>query len=280
MSRRSFTMTTRLFVLLIASIAIVSAESAASDREDAEQLVAEALHREIYGLQADRDRLLAKATVVDPNYAPARWHQGFVRVGDGWSHVYDAQAVIGTSPELSSYRRLRAEIEDSADGHLELARWCGDRRMLDQQRAHLSRVLDFDPNNADVREQLGFRLVNGQWVEPAEIARQREQRASRQLALEQWREQMLDLRRDLSHAKLDTRNAAAARIRAITAANAIPAFEEILSPHSQVAAKLVLEAIAQMPEQVAVESLIRHAVFAPWPEVRDEASLLLKEPAA
>lgn len=276
MSWRSRSTVVQSFAVLIASLGLVNAQVAARDRESAEQLVAEALHREIYGLQSDRDRLLAKAMAVDPEYGPARWHQGFVRVGDEWSHVYEAPRIIGTSSKLAAYRKLREELGDMLEDHLQLADWCRERRMPDEQRAHLSRALDFDPNNADVREQLGFRLVEGQWVEATEVQRQTERQASRRDALEDWREKVLDLRNDLSQTSLGKRNGAAERIRAITSPDAIPALEEILSPHSQTAAMLVVEAIAQMPEQDAVESLIRHAVFSPWPEVRDEASLQLK----
>ncbi|MCB9875118.1 MAG: HEAT repeat domain-containing protein [Planctomycetaceae bacterium] len=277
MSRRTFLVSTLASILVLASMGIVYQQAAASDDVTAEQLVAEALHRGLYGLQSDRDRLLAEAVSVDPHYPPARWHQGFVRVGAGWSHVYDAPGIIGTSSTLASYRKQRAEREDTLEDHLQLAEWCGSRRMPDQQRAHLSRVLDFDPNHADAREQLGFRLANGQWVHTSELQRQAEQQASRQESLEDWRPQMLNLRKDLSHPNLETRIRAAARIRSITSPTAIPALEELISPHSQAASMIVLEAIARMPEQDAVNSLIRHAVFSPWPEVRDEASLLLKK---
>ncbi|HUG67606.1 MAG TPA: polymorphic toxin-type HINT domain-containing protein [Pirellulaceae bacterium] len=275
MSWRSFSVATRSVVFLIASIGVVRSEAAAADHDTAAQLVAEALHREVYGLQSDRNRLLAEAATLDPNYAPARWHRGFVRVGAGWSHVDDAPGIIGTSSALATYRKMREERADTLEDHLQLAEWCGERRMPDQQRAHLSRVLEFDPNHADAREQLGFRLSNGQWIHATELRRRTEQQASRQEALEDWRPKMLDLRRGLSQPHPDKRTRAEASIRAITAADAVPAFEEILSPHSQVAAKLVLESLAKMPEQDAVDSLVRHAVFSPWPEVRDEASLLL-----
>ena len=63
MSRRSISIATLPCFVLIASLAVVDAKVAARERESAEQLVAEALHREIYGLQSDRDRLLAEAVV-------------------------------------------------------------------------------------------------------------------------------------------------------------------------------------------------------------------------
>ncbi|MEO8495829.1 MAG: polymorphic toxin-type HINT domain-containing protein [Planctomycetota bacterium] len=276
MSRRSFSSATLPFFVLIASVAFVDAEVAARDRESAAQLVAEALHREIYGLQSDRDRLLTAAVTADPNYAPARWHQGFVRVGGEWSHVYDAPRLIGTSSKLEAYRKLREESGDTLEGHLRLADWCRNQRMPDQERAHLTRVLDFNADHADARDRLGFQLSNGQWIETVAAAREAELLARRQEALEDWRATMIGLRKALSESNPDKQKSAAARIRAITSAAAIPAFEEILSPHSQAAAQLVLEAVAQMPEDEAVESLVRHAVLSPWLEVRDGAALLLK----
>ncbi|MBC8352585.1 MAG: HEAT repeat domain-containing protein [Planctomycetes bacterium] len=275
MSWRSFLTAVVSVVLLNTSFGIVAAEIAASDRESAKQLVAEALHREIYGPRSDRDRLLAEAVVADPNYAPARWHQGFVRVGGGWSHVYDAPRIISTSSKLAAYRKLREDRRDTVEDHLQLADWCSERRMSDQERAHLSRVIDLDPNHADARERLGFQLADGQWIQAAQIQRQAEDRESWQTALEDWRSKVLDLRKDLGQSNPDKRERAAEHIRAITSTDAIPALEEILSPHSQVAAMLVLEAVSRMPEQEAVESLVRHAVFSSRPEVRDEASLLL-----
>lgn len=115
MSWRSFPVTALSFALLGALILLVGGKAEADNREAAQQLVAEALHREIYGLQSDRNRLLAEAIAVDPNYAPARWHQGFVRVGAQWSHVYDAPGIMGTSSTLASYRKLREDAR--AGGH-------------------------------------------------------------------------------------------------------------------------------------------------------------------
>ena len=277
MSRHPFSVTTLASLALLAVFGSAATELPAQDRAAAKQFVAEALHREIYGLQPDRDRLLAAAIVADPNYAPARWHQGFVRVGGGWSHVYDAPRIISTSSKLANYRRLREESDDTLEDHLQLADWCRDRRMPDQERAHLSRVVDLNPNHADARERLGFQLVNGQWIEATELQRQGEEQASWQQALEEWRTKVLDMRKDLANPSLAKRTQAERQIRETTTAEAIPAFEAILSPHSQRAAQLVLEAVARMPEQQAVESLVRHAVFSPWAEVRDEASILLRK---
>ncbi len=248
----------------------------AAEQPVASELVSEALHREVYGLQADRTRLLATAVSADPNYAPARWHQGFVRLGRQWSHFYDVPEILGTNPRLTAYKRLRDEQPDSVEGHLRLANWCRDHNLLPQQRAHLTRVLDFDPSHAEARGRLGFRLVSGAWVHEDDVAMAAQRQATTRTAMEKWQPEFVALRRKLGHANLDKRQSAIERLRAITAPDAIPALEEVLASHSERTAKLVVDVLSQMPDEAAILALVRLAILSPWPEVRDEATLQLR----
>ena len=59
------------------------------------------------------------------------------------------------------------------DGQIGLARWCSKHKLEDQARAHLTRVLEFDPDQAEARQHLGFRLVNGTWVDERDMAEAR-----------------------------------------------------------------------------------------------------------
>jgi hypothetical protein len=61
-------------------------------RQQAEQLVREALAHQSLGLNGQRDRLLAEAQSTDPDYPPAHWHQGRVKIGDAWSKVDNSSA--------------------------------------------------------------------------------------------------------------------------------------------------------------------------------------------
>ena len=67
----------------------------------------------------------------------------------------------------------RERVLAAAEGPV-LAEWCGKRGLEAQQRAHLTRVLELDPDHAAVREQLGFRQVDNIWLNPEEIEKSEE----------------------------------------------------------------------------------------------------------
>ena len=107
------------------------------------QLVEEALHREVYGLQSDRDHLLVSALQRNPDYAPARWHQGFVSYRGNWKRAADIPQLLSKNAAFVEYGQRRLEFADDLDGNLSMANWCRRYHLTAQERAHLSRVLDF-----------------------------------------------------------------------------------------------------------------------------------------
>ncbi|MFV1966885.1 MAG: polymorphic toxin-type HINT domain-containing protein [Pirellulaceae bacterium] len=243
----------------------------------ADELVQEALHREIYGLQRDRDRLLQEALQIKPDYAPAKWHQGYVRFRNEWVSADVVPQWAGRNLRRIAYERLREGQADTVAGNLAMANWCREKDLLDQERAHLSRVVDLEPNHRSARARLGFRPANGRWVEDAAIRATEERQQAERRAMAKWRPDLEEWRDDLLQRSEKKRMAAAAAVRDIQDPAAIPAMERVLSPHSLEAALLVVEALSQMPGQEAVESLMRHTVLSPRAEVRDEAAQQLKQ---
>ena len=59
-------------------------------------------------------------------------------------------------------------------GHLAAAEWCEEQNLPEQRRAHLSRVLDFEPDQPFAREELGFVRVAGDWKTQQQIAEEEE----------------------------------------------------------------------------------------------------------
>lgn len=79
--------------------------------------------------------------------------------------------IVPQDREKEYVARLSA-IEDTAEAHFELARWCiGDRVGLrDLAAAHYLRVLDLDPNHEAARAACGFRKdSDGRWVKKAKL---------------------------------------------------------------------------------------------------------------
>ncbi len=84
----------------------------------AERDVRAALAAELKGDNAGRDALLAQALLEDPNYSPARWQSGYVRIDGKWLSAADAEAKYKTDRNLADYRQRR----DQAAGAGLLAR--------------------------------------------------------------------------------------------------------------------------------------------------------------
>lgn len=126
------------------------------------ELVRAALQAEASGKGADRNQLLEQALAKQPDFAPARWHAGYVREGGRWLDADQAQRQAGADKRLAEYRQLRDEKTFDPQSDLILARWCRDRGLAAEARAHWLRVLDAQPQNAEAISALGVAWHRGQ----------------------------------------------------------------------------------------------------------------------
>jgi len=113
------------------------------------------------------------------------------------------------SPQ-AQYRERLSKLQETAAGHLELARWCEEKSLPTEARDHYIQVILLDPENASARAALGFIKVGQEWLTRSE-ARQLQQAqagaAARQGGLDQikqtdnnffwrrdqWRKKLRDL---------------------------------------------------------------------------------------
>ena len=240
--------------------------------QNAAELVQEALHREVYGLMDQRDELLDRAAELAPNYAPVKWHQGYVTFQGQWILAEDVAQWSSRDRKFGEYAAMRDLQPDTVVGHLRMANWCRNHELADQERAHLLRVLDLNPDQPQARARLGFRRIEGGWAADEEVEAANRQRRANQAALAKWSPRMEELRDRLDDRGERKRTAAASTIRSLRDVEAIPALEAILSGHSEQAAQLVVEAISQMPDQEATLALSTQAVTSRWPAVRAAAA--------
>ena len=91
--------------VLVASLAIgmllttaLTAATKAERRQQAEQLVKQALHNEVYGGLTERSQLLKSARQIDAQYAPAQWHQGCVQYQKQWVDAEQLPALLKEDP--------------------------------------------------------------------------------------------------------------------------------------------------------------------------------------
>ncbi len=74
------------------------------------------------------------------------------------------EKVQPVKPELAEYEKLRRKYPDTVEGQLQLAAWCREHGLETQRKTHLERVIQIDPDQAEARRLLEYRLVKGQWM--------------------------------------------------------------------------------------------------------------------
>ena len=269
----------RIIGVLLACCSFAAAAEGATKAErsqNASELVQQALQLEAYGMDDKRDELLDQALEQDEQCAEAMWHRGYVRFRNRWMTADEVIALNGQDSQQAAYEAARDEAPDTVQGQWELALWCNDRGLLEQEVAHLTRVLQIDPDHAQARERLGFRRFDGNWVSQEDIATSQLRGAALRDSLARWSAKLQKDVQLLADSNEKRRALAADRIRAIDDPAAIPALERMVSSAGPEAALLVVEAVRKMSGHEASLSLARHAVFSPYREVRDEAAAELK----
>ncbi|HVX09614.1 MAG TPA: polymorphic toxin-type HINT domain-containing protein [Pirellulales bacterium] len=230
------------------------------------------------GDAAPREKRLAKVIESAPDYAPARWAAGYVEKDGKWVK-FDAPTSASASPEdpkLAEYRKQREAAADTAPDQLKLANWCRQHGLKEQERAHLQRVLDLEPNRTDMRERLGMVQAGGVWLMPRE-ARQSAARGKQAVAdLKHWLPKVEKFRTVLAGPAGRSRDLTAEHVRSIHDPTAIVALETVLAPSSDEAGAAVAEALAGMKKPAAAIALARLATFSESSETMDAARAKLK----
>ena len=266
----------RYFGLMAAILAIPVAtfgETVAQRSRSAQQQVQEALQREIYGLESDRQELLAAATKKVPGFAPAMWQLGYLKdQRNRWVKADDYLLQGSAAAPLAEYLRTRGRYAVTVQGQVDLAKWCEEKKLPDQARAHFSRVLELEPNHAAARAALGYERIGGLWVSREERVADAQLALDEQKSLAKFGGTLREIAAGLSKGSRARREAAAKKLLAIRDPEAIPAMEAIVSPVSNDAARLVVDALAAMSDPAASLSLARHSVYYPSHLIRDAAA--------
>jgi hypothetical protein len=206
-----------------------------------------------------------------------RWLSGYVRIAEGWQQVDDAGQSLDSDSRRATYRELRAKLPDTLDAHLKLASFCNRKGLKDEERAHLSRVIDFQPDHLEARQKLGYRRINDRWWSSEELEREQRRSEAITAGLDAWRSKVETIAKNWNASAEIRRRSSREQLAAIRDPAAVPALEQILSNLNAEAAWASVEKIASFQDSEASASLARHAVFAPWPEVRELAARKLKE---
>jgi hypothetical protein len=242
---------------------------------EAKELVKQALQAELRGDSASRGILLDGALLADPEYAPARWHAGQVRVNDKWMTLSQAEEHFRNDDGLAAYRAKRDRASDTAAAELALARWCRRNNLAEWGTTHSLRVLygqqSSPQERAEAAKNLQWTLHQGVPVPIADLPKIKKQEREYLAAVVAWSKRITKLTQQFHGKPGAVAEAASSELQAIDDVRAVPALEAIFSPSSQAASRLTLSILANIPEHASTQSLVRHAVLSPWPSVRNTA---------
>jgi hypothetical protein len=263
---------------LSAADATDAKQVSAARHPEASAAVRKALQHEISGSETARRELLEAAVAHSPEFAPARWHLGYVKdARRGWLKHDEFLATSKAAHRLATYERERVIAPDTVAGNLELADWCAAEKLTEQERAHLMRVIDLNPDHAAARRRLGFVRQGDDWVSRQEIARERQRQSERRQSLAQWRPVLQELRAGLESRSQRRQEYAASKLREIHDADAIAAIEEVFHGAQDEIAFPAIYALAGIDDPEAAAALTRIAVQWPSATLREAAAKRLAD---
>lgn len=239
---------------------------------------------QIEGLHVNRDDKLA------PHYV--------VRTADGGEVTIarrDVREVFPRKDNEVAYDRVAPTYADTVADQLKLADWCREHFLSVQEKAHLRRVVELDPNHAVARRRLKQRLYQGEWLSDAEIKERQglvlyrgkwrtkqevellEQRGLTDQKQKAWFQTVKRLREDLDSRDADKSALAAAKLLEINDPFAVKAIKfyydkDNNKPSDPVRAARIRLGYAKMlgaigtPE--AVDALVEYSLADTDPDVR------------
>ncbi len=240
--------------------------------QKASDIVVQTLQRETReGLQ-DRRELLQAALEAAPDHPLARWQSGFVYDAQHreWRKFDDTIASGAKDDTLVRYREMRAKSPDTVPGQLELAGWCADRKLEDQARAHLSRVLDLNTDHVQARRLLGFLFINGSWVSQRDIAEVQIRARKSAIETAKWIPRLEKLRNDLGRGGRQPERAKQ-ELAKLRDPGAVGAIDVVFCARGGPAALLGIELLQNIRCPEAAGALAWHAVFSPSGHVQEAA---------
>jgi len=238
---------------------------------ESKELVSEALHNGIYGRTSQRLQMLQQAAIRSPGYEPAYWHRGMVKSGNQWS----TPEQVTTDKRFVRYEAMRAAQPDSVAGQLRLSAWCRGMNLADQQRAHLMRVIELDPQNTIARQELGFQRTASGWKTRDEIAAAAASRRKDLADMQKWSGAIANIASGLRAKSLKRRQSAIDQLNQIDDPSAAIAIAT-LARGSEPVAVIAINKLQHMRTPVAARELARIAVLANAARVREAAGKALK----
>lgn len=112
--------------------------------------------------------------LLNPDESPRKTY--LVQIPDGGKLKLantQIERVVVKSEAEKSYETFVATLPDTVDAHWDTAQRCEKAGLAAQRDFHLEQVLRLDPIHEQARHALGYSRVEGKWVRPDEVMRQK-----------------------------------------------------------------------------------------------------------
>ncbi len=207
----------------------------------------------------------------------------------------DRERIVRRTAAAAPWTRYEAQKRqhpDTADGHFALAQWCRKNGLRSEQKQHLERAIELDPDHTDARAALGYVKQEGRWTRPQRKTRkpseeelEARRRAKRdeetvRKAVAEWTVKIQAIHRG----RLEGERAVSEKFRdgrrqilEIDDPLAIPGLTRIRMQGSVATRRLLVESMARFEPDEAAMNLIVMSVLDTSPQVRRAAALALDE---
>lgn len=248
-----------------------------ADKQEAESLVREALHREVFGLTDERQALLEEAQAKSPQSSVVQWATGNVKFRNRWVNIDDLPKAAQSLSSFSTYHAIRDRYADNSARQFELAKWCERNGLDEQARAHLTRVIELEPNHLEAREKLGFIRSGQTWISVDEVRANAALADSVRANFARWQPKIVAIREGLQAKARYRREAAFRELYAIQDPNAVGTLEALLGYDSPELCEIAIKKLSTMTDREATRALMRLSVHANAETARKAAAAALKE---
>lgn len=263
----------RIGILVLSFFLIPVPGFADKKSEDSTEQICEALvDSELQVDRAGRDNYLAEAIKRNPQDARLRWHSGAIRIDRKWTDVQKIIPSTRQSERWQAYVDRRDQTPDTVAGQLALANWCRRQQLPQQERAHLQRVIEFEPDHREARTRLGFVERGSRWIEARSFWQGENDAMRMEQAVQRWNKKIRGIAKGLRDSNPRREEAANARLVEITDPDAIYAIERIMGYGNTVQARLAIDKISEFPQREASLALARLAILSDSPLNRQLAA--------
>jgi hypothetical protein len=241
---------------------------------DSEAHLRLALWCEANGLEAERQKHLAIAVLIEPDNATARELLGCTYVDGHWRAVAATPDPDQSKDLLASahaeYLAKRSKTPITAEAHWRLVLWCEEHGLKVESLAHLAIVVRFDPMRKAAWKRLGYEEHNGRWLTAAQFAAEKAERDAQTKADRAWLPRIEKLRDHLVDRK--QRAEAQQELTDITDPRAVPSLWRVFGTGGAARQVVAVASLGQINSVASSRALAVLAVLGKSSEVRRAAT--------